>query len=161
MNNFEYGFITKCAEYGVDPADIIETSEKDKKIKRAITALSLTGLLSAGGYAGYKYYNKLKDEERKYKGKMRAIGGATGALYPVVATAPETVKGIRKLIAKKTGPAGLIPGATGFLLHQLGVISGISGLGGYLLSDSIANRKFKKKHPIYNKLRKIEDNLKA
>jgi hypothetical protein len=161
MNNYEYGFITKCAEYGVDPADIIETSEKDKKIKRAITALSLAGLLSAGGYAGYKYYNKLKDEERKYKGKMRAIGGATGALFPIAAITPEIVGGISKRIAKKAGPAGLIPGAAGITLPELGAMSGIWGLGGYLLSDSIANRKFKKKHPIYNKLRKIEDGLKA
>jgi len=113
MTPYEHGFLTKCAEYGVDEDTAVQLMRKQAGLGRFL----LGGLGSIGAYGLISHLFNRKDPNRSmesYKSTGRkwgtGIGAATGALGGAV-----------------LGPVGAIGGA--LLGGGLGRIVG--GVGGY------------------------------
>lgn len=68
MNNYEYGFITKCAEYGVDPESLVKVALSWDDIKNTASS----GIESVGNFA--------KNTFNDPKNRNAIIGGALGYL---------------------------------------------------------------------------------
>lgn len=93
MTNYERGFITKCAEYGVDPVELIKQAGFGATILNSLGNLGSIGkmygsslwniLKGAGKGIGKKSVSAFKLAKPQISTIGKAIGGAAAA-HPVI-----------------------------------------------------------------------------
>jgi hypothetical protein len=112
MTNYERGFITKCAEYGVDPAELIKQAGfLDAMLK------GLGNLGSVGKMYGSSLWNILK-------GAGKGIGKSTASAFNL---AKPELKTIGKSIGQAAAAHPLIAGSA-------------AGLGAFTAGYGLANK---------------------